>query len=49
MAEIENRMATPEGAADRSLYEQYQALKKEITAAEEEWESMLMELEELQQ
>ncbi|HJG77178.1 ABC-F family ATP-binding cassette domain-containing protein [Phocaeicola barnesiae] len=49
VAEIENRMATPEGAADRSLYEQYQALKKEITAAEEEWESMLMELEELQQ
>ena len=49
VTEIENRMATPEGAADRSLYEQYQALKKEITAAEEEWESMLMELEELQQ
>ena len=49
VAEIENRMATPEGAADRSLYEQYQALKKEITAAEEEWERMLMELEELQQ
>ncbi len=49
VAEIENRMATPEGAADRSLYEQYQALKKEIAAAEEEWESMLMELEELQQ
>ena len=49
VTEIENRMATPEGAADRSLYEQYQALKKEITAAEEEWESMLMKLEELQQ
>ncbi|WP_302526443.1 ABC-F family ATP-binding cassette domain-containing protein [Phocaeicola barnesiae] len=49
VTEIENRMATPEGATDRSLYEQYQALKKEITAAEEEWESMLMELEELQQ
>ena len=30
VTEIENRMATPEGAADRSLYEQYQALKKEI-------------------
>lgn len=49
VTEIENRMATPEGAADRSLYEQYQTLKKEIAAAEEEWESMLMELEELQQ
>lgn len=49
VTEIENSMATPEGAADRSLYEQYQALKKEIAAAEEEWESMLMELEELQQ
>lgn len=49
VTEIENRMATPEGAADRSLYEQYQVLKKEIAAAEEEWESMLMELEELQQ
>ena len=49
VTEIENRMATPEGAADRSLYEQYQVLKKEIAVAEEEWESMLMELEELQQ
>ena len=49
VGELETRMATPEGASDRSLYEQYQALKKEIAAAEEEWESMLMELEELQQ
>ena len=49
VTEIENRMATPEGAADRSLYEQYQALKKEIAVAEEEWETVLMELEELQQ
>ena len=49
VGELETRMATPEGASDRSLYEQYQALKKEIAAAEEECESMLMELEELQQ
>ena len=49
VGELEARMATPEGAADRSLYEQYQTLKKEIAAAEEEWETVLMELEELQQ
>ena len=49
ISEVENRMATPEGAADRSLYEQYQSLKKEVAVAEEEWETVLMELEELQQ
>ena len=49
VSELENRMATPEGASDRLLYEQYQALKKEIAEAEEEWEAVLMELEELQQ
>lgn len=49
VGELETRMATPEGASDRSLYEQYQALKKEIAVAEEEWETVLMELEELQQ
>ena len=49
ISELEARMATPEGASDRSLYEQYQTLKKEIAAAEEEWETVLMELEELQQ
>ena len=49
VGELETRMATPEGASDRSLYEQYQALKKEIAVAEEEWETVLMELDELQQ
>lgn len=49
VGELETRMATPEGAFDRSLYEQYQALKKEIAVAEEEWETVLMELDELRQ
>ncbi len=49
VGELETRMATPEGASDRSLYEQYQALKKEIAVAEEEWETVLMELDELRQ
>lgn len=49
VGELETRMATPEGASDRLLYEQYQALKKEIAVAEEEWETVLMELDELQQ
>lgn len=49
VGDLETRMATPEGASDRSLYEQYQALKKEIAVAEEEWETVLMELDELRQ
>lgn len=48
VSEIETRMSTPEGASDRSLYEQYEALKKDIAGVEEEWENALLEIEELQ-
>ena len=44
---LENRMATPEGAADMSLYQEHQKLKEQITAAETEWETISLELEEL--
>ena len=40
-------MATPEGASDMKLYEQHQQLKKQISDAEEEWENVSLELEEL--
>ena len=47
IAELEEKMATPEGASDMKLYEQHQELKKQISQIEEEWETALMELEEL--
>lgn len=47
VAELEERMATPEGASDMKLYEQHQQLKKQISDAEEEWENVSLELEEL--
>ena len=34
---IEDRLATPEGAADTSLYEKYTRIKQQLEAAEEEW------------
>lgn len=34
---VEDQMATPEGAADATLYEKYQRLKQQLEAAEEEW------------
>ncbi|MDO4180463.1 MAG: ABC-F family ATP-binding cassette domain-containing protein [Bacteroidales bacterium] len=46
IAELEEQMATPEGAADMSLYERHQQLKKELDSAVEEWETVSMELEE---
>lgn len=45
---LEAKMATPEGASDRSLYEQHQQLKKELDRTVEEWETVSMELEEAQ-
>ena len=45
--EVEARMATPEGASDMKLYEQHQQLKQQVAAVEEEWETALMELEEM--
>ena len=47
VAELEERMATPEGASDMKLYEQHQQLKKQISDAEEEWENVSLKLEEL--
>ena len=44
---LENRMATPEGAADMSLYQEHQKLKEQIATAETEWETISLELEEL--
>lgn len=46
IAGVETQMATPEGAADMSLYARHQELKKEMDKAVEEWEEASMELEE---
>ncbi len=34
---IEDKLATPEGAADAALYEKYTRFKQQLEAAEEEW------------
>ena len=47
VGELEQQMATPEGASDMKLYEQHQQLKKQISDAEDEWTSLLSELEEM--
>jgi ATP-binding cassette subfamily F protein 3 len=44
--ELEARMATPEGAADMSLYAQHTELKQKMDAAVNEWEAASMELDE---
>lgn len=44
---VEEQMATPEGASDMKLYERHQQLKQQVAKAEEEWETVLLELEEL--
>lgn len=49
IGELEARMATPEGAADMSLYDDHRRLKQQLEAKEEEWEQASMQLEELQQ
>ena len=46
IAALEEQMATPEGAADMTLYEKHTALKKQLDAVVEEWETTSMELEE---
>ena len=46
IAILEARMATPEGAADMSLYEQHQKLKAQLDATVNEWEEASLELEE---
>ena len=48
IAEVEAQMATPEGASDMKLYERHQQLKKELDAIVEEWETVSLELDEVQ-
>ena len=47
IAAVEEKMATPEGAADMTLYEQHNQLKQKLDTIVEEWESLSMELDEL--
>lgn len=46
---LEAKLATPEGAADVSLYSDYSALKKELSETMDKWAEQTMELEELTQ
>lgn len=48
IGEVEADMATPEGASDMALYEKRQKLKKDLDQTVEEWETVSMELEEMQ-
>ncbi|MCD8319086.1 MAG: ABC-F family ATP-binding cassette domain-containing protein, partial [Paraprevotella sp.] len=45
---LEDRMASPEGAADATLYERHGALKKQLDAAVGAWEEASVALEEAQ-
>ncbi len=47
LAILEDRMATPEGSQDMSLYEKHTSLKRQLAAAEAEWERAMEELEAL--
>ena len=49
IAMLEEKMATPEGASDMSLYEQHRKLKEQLDRTVEEWEQVSMELEEIKQ
>lgn len=45
IAALEEQMATPEGAADMTIYEKHTNLKKQLDSVVEEWETVSMELE----
>ena len=45
---LEDQLATPEGAADVSIYERHGALKKQLDEAVNTWEEASLELEEAQ-
>lgn len=45
ISEIENRLATPEGAADTALFERHGQLTKELRGDMTKWEELTMELE----
>jgi len=47
IAETEAQLATPEGAADASLYTRYSDLKEELSATMDQWTELTIELEEL--
>lgn len=47
IAEIEAKLATPEGASDTSLYSDYSSLKKELSDTMDTWTELTIELEEL--
>jgi ATP-binding cassette subfamily F protein 3 len=42
---LEDRLSTPEGSTDTSLYEKHGRLKAQLAEAEEEWEKAMEELE----
>ena len=46
LKELEEWMATPSGAANSALFEQYGKLKETLSQAEAEWEEAMMALEE---
>ena len=46
LRELEEWMATPAGAANAALFEQYSKLKNNLAEAEAEWEEAMMALEE---
>ena len=46
LKELEEWMATPSGAANAALFEQYAQLKNTLSEAEAEWEEAMMALEE---
>lgn len=46
---LEDRIATPEGAADLKLYEQHASLKRQLEKVEQQWEEALMAYEEFQE
>ncbi len=47
ISEVETKLATPEGAADESLFTKYGELKAQLAAAEDEWEEVTIALEEI--
>lgn len=49
IAAVEEKLATPEGAADMKLYEEHASLKADMNAVVEEWEQASLELDELKE
>lgn len=47
ISELERQLATPEGAADASLYAEYGYLKQNLNEAMEKWTELTLELEDL--